>query len=173
MEDQYQYFKATAKYEHYFQLPYKFVLGSRTKLGAISGLGNKIKCTSNDLFTLGGVYETDADLRGYKSRTVGGHTSNPERGLTMFASTLELRYPLLDQQLYLGAFADVGNTWARVSDMDLGDLYKGIGVGVRVNIPMLGILGFDFAWGLDDLRSNWIDKKPHGFEVHILMNKGF
>jgi outer membrane protein insertion porin family len=57
--------------------------------------------------------------------------------------------------------------------MNLGDLYKGVGAGVRINVPMLGILGFDFAWGLDDLKKSWTNRKPNGFKFHFLMNKGF
>jgi outer membrane protein insertion porin family len=171
--DQFNYLKTTASYQHYFPLPLKLVLGSRTTAGVISGLGGTIKISYQDLFKLGGVYTSDAELRGYEESELGGFSSTPENGLTMFASTLELRYPLLDQQLYLGLFADVGNTWSSVSEMNLGDLYKGVGAGIRINVPMLGILGFDFAWGLDDLKKNWTDRKPNGFKFHFLMNKGF
>jgi outer membrane protein insertion porin family len=170
---QYNYLKTTAAYEHYFPLPLKFVLGSRTNVGIISGMGGTIKISRYDLFKLGGVYVTDAELRGYDDYQFGGMSTSPERGLSMFASTLELRYPILPQQLYLGLFADAGNTWSRVSEMNLGDLYKGVGAGVRINVPMLGILGFDFAWGLDDLKKTWTKRKPNGFKFHFLMNKGF
>jgi outer membrane protein insertion porin family len=171
--DQFNYLKTVASYQHYFPLPLKLVLGSRTTAGVISGLGGTVKISHQDLFRLGGVYSSDAELRGYEEYEFGGYSSNPERGLTMFSSTLELRYPLLDQQLYLGVFADVGNTWSGVSEMNLGDLYKGVGAGVRINVPMLGILGFDFAWGLDDLKKSWTNRKPNGFKFHFLMNKGF
>ncbi|MBN1604956.1 MAG: outer membrane protein assembly factor BamA [Chitinispirillaceae bacterium] len=170
---QFNYLKATASYQHYFPLPLKFVLGSRTTAGVISGLGGTVKISHQDLFRLGGVYTSDSELRGYEEGEFGGYSSTPQRGLTMFASTLELRYPLLDQQLYLGLFADVGNTWGSVSEMNLGDLYKGVGAGVRINVPMLGILGFDLGWGLDDVKNGWTKRKPKGFQFHFLMNKGF
>jgi outer membrane protein insertion porin family len=171
---EYNYLKTTAAYDYYFPLPLKFVLGSRTKAGVISGMGSTIKISRYDLFKLGGLYGTDAYLRGYDDYEFGGYSSSsPERGLTMFASTLELRYPILDQQLYLGLFADAGNTWSRVSEINLGDLYKSVGAGVRINVPMLGILGFDFAWGLDDVNKGWTKRKPAGFKFHFLMNQGF
>ena len=97
-----------------------------------------------------------------------------ENGLTLFATSLELRYPLLDQQLYLGVFADAGNTWSGLSRINFGDLYKSVGFGIRLNVPMLGIMGFDFGYGLDDPdRNKRFDKKPNGWEVHFLMNRGF
>jgi outer membrane protein insertion porin family len=168
----FSYFKGTASYEHYLSLPAKFVLGSRSKFGLITGLGNDIKISYNDLFKIGGVWG-DGDLRGYEDYAFGGWRNSPENGLAMFTSTLELRYPILDQQLYLGIFADVGNTWKGLSEIDLGNLYKGVGVGIRLNVPMLGIMGFDFGYGLDDPDRKWFDKKANGMEVHFLMNRGF
>jgi len=180
----YRYLKGTFGYEHYFPLPYKLVFGTRSKMGLISSLGSRtLRISQYDLFKLGGVYITDADLRGYKDAEFGGlsglSNSNardygrPENGLSMFATTLELRYPLLDQQLYLGLFADGGNTWASFSQMNPFDLYKSIGVGIRVNIPMLGLMGVDFGWGLDDPSPDGFTTKPHGFELGFIMNRGF
>lgn len=167
------YFKGTLGYEHYFPLPLKFVMGSRSKFGLITGLGsNNIEISRYDLFRIGGVYG-DGDLRGYDDYEFGGWYNSPENGLSMFTSTLELRYPILDQQIYLGAFADVGNTWSGLSSIDLGNLYTGVGFGLRINVPMLGIMGFDFAWGLDDPRGDVLDKEPNGFQFHFLMNRGF
>ncbi|NLG17704.1 MAG: outer membrane protein assembly factor BamA [Fibrobacter sp.] len=169
----FMYFKGTLGYEHYFPLPLKFVMGSRSKFGLITGLGsNDVEISRYDLFRIGGVYG-DGDLRGYDDYEFGGWYNSPENGLSMFTSTLELRYPVLDQQIYLGAFADVGNTWSGLSSINLGDLRTGVGFGLRINVPMLGIMGFDFAWGLDDPRGNVLDKEPNGFQFHFLMNRGF
>jgi outer membrane protein insertion porin family len=169
----FKYIKGIVAYEHYFPLPYKLVLGSNSKFGLIAPLGGgPIKISRYDLFKIGGVYG-DADLRGYKEYWFGGYYNRPELGISMFASTLELRYPLLEQQLYLGVFGDIGNTWPTLAMMDFSDLYKGVGFGLRLNIPMMGIMGFDFAWGLDDDTHAAFGGKPHGFELHFLMNRGF
>ena len=168
----FKFFKGTVGYEHYFQLPGKLVLGSRSKFGLITGLGSGIEISRLDLFRIGGVYG-DGDLRGYDEYEFGGWYNSPEKGLSMFTSTLELRYPILDQQIYLGVFADVGNTWSGLSEINFGDLYRGVGVGLRINVPMLGIMGFDFAWGLDDPRGRGLDGEPNGFQFHFLMNRGF
>lgn len=170
----FRFFKGNLSYEHYFPLVGKLVLGSRTNFGLITGLGDhNIKIGRAKLFNLGGVLTGDGDLRGYPDYEFGGWYNSPENGLSMFCTSLELRYPLLEQQLYLGLFADAGNTWSGLSKINLGDLYKSVGVGIRLNVPMLGIMGFDFGYGLDDPRRNWFDKKPNGWEVHFLMNRGF
>lgn len=171
----FKYLKGTISYDHYFPLPYKFVVGSRSKFGMIRGLGNKdVSISHYDLFKIGGVYG-DGDLRGYPEYEFGGwNTGNEATGLNMFTSTLELRYPVLDQQLYLAGFLDYGNTWKKVSDINLTDVYKGVGVGIRLNLPMLGIIGFDFGWGLDFPNEKDPFKKDHNeFNLSFLMNRGF
>jgi outer membrane protein insertion porin family len=168
----FRYLKGIVDYDHYFPLPLKLILGSRSKIGLIAPVDGPIKISRYDLFKIGGVYG-DADLRGYKEYWFGGYYNRPELGIAMFASTLELRYPVLEQQLYMGVFGDIGNTWPGLAMMDLADLYKGVGFGLRLNIPMMGIMGFDFAWGLDDDTHKRFGGKPHGFELHFLMNRGF
>ncbi len=174
----YRYLKGIVGYEHYFPLPFKLVFGTRSKFGQISPLGNETVISRYDLFKLGGVYYADADLRGYNDVEFGGLSSgrdagHPENGLSMFATTLELRYPLLDQQLYLGVFANGGNTWSGFSKVNPFDLYKSIGAGIRINIPMLGLMGVDFGYGLDDPTPDGFDSKPYGWKIDFMMNRGF
>ena len=54
----FRYFKGTVGYEHYFPLPLKLVLGSRSKFGLITSLGGNIEISRYDLFRVGGVYVT-------------------------------------------------------------------------------------------------------------------
>jgi len=169
----YQYLKGTASYEHYFKLPWKLVLGSETKFGAITGFGGGFTISPNDLFTAGGAYG-DAVVRGYPDWQFGGlRNGHNGDGVAMFSSSLHLRYPIIDQQMYLGVFADMGNTWSSVSKVDLSDLYKGVGAGLRINLPMIGIMGLDVGYGLDPVDKRGLDNAPHGFNWHFIMNKGF
>lgn len=176
----FHYLKNSVGYEHYFPLPFKFVFGTRAKAGQISALGGDIKISQFDLFKLGGLLYSDAELRGYDDVEFGGLSGRgsrdygrPENGLAMFATTLELRYPLLEQQLYLGLFADGGNCWPSLSEFNPLDLYKSIGVGLRINVPMLGLMGLDFGWGLDDPTPDGFKTKPSGFKLGFTMNRGF
>jgi outer membrane protein insertion porin family len=169
----FHYLKTMVSYEHYFALPFKLVMGSRTKLGNINKfIWKDINISNYDLFKVGGVFG-DGDLRGYEEYSFGGWTSNENTGLNMLTSTFELRYPLLDQQLYIGTFLDYGNTWAKLSEVNLKDVYKGVGVGVRLNVPMLGIMGFDFAWGLNHPTADPFKSEKNNFKFHFLMNRGF
>lgn len=169
----FKYFKGTLGYEHYLPLPFKFVASTRTKLGLIRGIGkNDITISRSDLFQTGGVYG-DADNRGYEEYYFGGWSNNPATGLHMLSSTLELRYPVLDQQLYIGGFFDYGNTWEKTSDINLKDMYKSIGVGIRLSVPMLGVMGIDFGWGLDHPSNDPFKGEKNKFNFNFLMNRGF
>jgi outer membrane protein insertion porin family len=169
----YKYFKGTVSYENYFRLPAKLVFGSEVKLGVITALGNEFRISRDHLFTGGGAYG-DAIIRGYSDWAFGGYRRwSVGDGVSMFAVNMSLRYPIIDQQVYLGAFADMGNTWPSISGIDLGDLYRGVGGGIRINLPMIGVMGVDVGYGLDPLDKSGIDNKPNGISWHIIMNKGF
>ena len=171
----YKYLKTQITYDWYFPLFWKFVLGTKSKFGLISPLGNmnEISISRYDVFSAGGVWITDGMLRGYPERTFGG-VYHPQNGLSLFTFSGEIRFPVLEQTLYLSAFSDMGNTWARLADVDLTDLYPGVGVGLRLDVPMLGLIGFDFGYGLrEPNNTNPIGYKPHGWEFHFQIGKGF
>jgi outer membrane protein insertion porin family len=169
----YKYLKGTVSYENYFRLPLKLVFGSDVKAGAITKLGDELVISGNDLFTGGGAYG-DAIIRGYPDWQFGGYRQrNQGNGISMFSTNLSLRYPIVDQTVYVGMFADMGNTWKQISEIDLGDLYRGVGGGVRINLPMIGLIGVDVGYGLDPVDKSGFNNKPSGFNWHIIMNKGF
>ncbi|MCL2218617.1 MAG: outer membrane protein assembly factor BamA [Chitinispirillia bacterium] len=169
----YHYLKGTVSYENYFRLPGKLVFGSEVKFGAITKLAGDIIISGNDLFTAGGAYG-DAVIRGYPDWAFGGYRNRSEGdGISMFSTNLSLRYPVIDQQIYLGVFVDMGNTWTTISGIDLGDLYRGVGGGLRINLPMIGVMGVDVGYGLDPIDRKAFGSKPHGYNWHIIMNKGF
>lgn len=69
--------------------------------------------------------------------------------------SLELRYPIsLNQSatIYALLFADAGNYWNRIGDYKPYDLARSAGLGVRVFLPMFGLLGFDYGFGFDKER---------------------
>ncbi len=69
--------------------------------------------------------------------------------------SMELRYPIsLNQSatIYALIFADAGNYWHSIREYKPYDLYKSVGAGVRVFLPMFGLLGFDYGFGVDKAR---------------------
>ena len=104
-----------------------------------------------------------------------GGRNHPWEGKSMLTLSSELRFPLLEQTLYLSAFADMGNTWGSLQEMNIIDLYPGVGFGVRLLIPMLGLMGFDFGYGLKNPEhDNRFEVKPRPqITFHFQMGKGF
>ncbi len=162
----YNYVKTTVSYDWYQPLFWKFVLGTKSKLGVITSFNDKTKLGYNDLFQVGGVYY-DGVVRGYNEADLG-------TDLTMMTLSSEVRFPLIDQQLYLGGFFDMGRSWNQLSEINFSEMYAGTGFGFRLMLPMIGLLGFDFAWALDDKRLNIGDSAPDAeFKGHFIMNRGF
>ena len=162
----YSFVKGIMSYEWYMPLFWKFVLGTKVKFGTIGSFSERPILGYNDLFQVGGVYY-DGVVRGYDEGEVSVN-------LNMATASTEVRFPIIDQQFYLGTFFDMGNGWRRFSQIDLGDMRRGVGFGFRLMLPMVGLLGFDFAWGLDDPYARFLyDGRRPKFNLHFIMNRGF
>lgn len=140
----------------YFPLFWKFGIMCRTRLGYITGFSNADTISIYDRFYPGG---TGPDgIRGYGDRSIGPREAGYSIGgkaLSIFSLEYKLR---LSPQLSILAFGDAGNTWNSINQFSLSDLKRGAGVGVRLEIPMLGLIGFDLGYGFDRERPGW---EPH------------
>jgi outer membrane protein insertion porin family len=68
-----------------------------------------------------------------------------------------LRYPLLlegQTNVWALAFLEAGNCWSEFKEFNPFDLKRSAGVGVRVFLPMFGLLGVDWGWGFDPIRGD-------------------
>ena len=66
----------------------------------------------------------------------------------------ELRYPLStnpNATIYTMAFLEAGNTWETGDGFDPFDVYRSGGIGMRIFLPMFGLLGLDYGWRFDDV----------------------
>jgi len=149
-----RFFKESLELRNYARLHKPLTLMLRGKAGFLAG-GS---VPDYERFRLGGT--TSDYLRGYPDYYVvprANITKDPltgkviERypgGRTMLVFTTELQFPIADPLRGL-VFFDAGNTWNSTRDLDLGDLRKAAGVGVRMEIPALGRVGFDVGYGFD------------------------
>jgi len=95
-------------------------------------------------------------LRGYPWRSVSPVVNGKKVGGRMFGIiTFEERYRI-SETMYILGFVDIGDAWLKMSDIDLWNSRKGVGVGIRMEVPMLGIIGLDIGYGL--ARHQWM---PH------------
>jgi outer membrane protein insertion porin family len=160
--------------EWYFNLFDKLVLMSGFKTGFLGYYNKDIGAPPFERFVLGGdgfanqqVGITGRDLlalRGYevaevKARTAeeylepGQETINARGDGTVFAKyTMELRYPVSlnpNSTIYAHAFLQAGNTWNGLKEFNPFDVKRAGGLGVRIFLPMFGMLGFDYGIGFD------------------------
>ncbi|MFQ5674941.1 MAG: BamA/TamA family outer membrane protein, partial [bacterium] len=142
----------------------KFVLLNSFQAGYMEGFGDDIQnIPFLELFFMGGEgLSRSIPLRGYDDPLSG--VVNQTGGKVMFKYTTEMRFPIAPNPTIFGlAFAEAGNTWPELSQTDLSNLRRSMGIGVRIFMPMLGIIGFDYAYGFDAInpdgtKGSW---KPH------------
>jgi len=96
----------------------------------------------------------------------------------MLKYSLEFRLSLSENPtIYALSFFDMGNVWSSFDIVDPFDLKRSAGIGVRVFIPMLGMLGYDVGYGFDatdyDTYYNNGIVKPHGWDYHLIFGMPF
>jgi len=134
---------------------WKFFLTLRARMGTIAGFGGETP-PPYELFQLGGT--GFYGIRGYGENEINAVDGfETVGGKTMLILSAEYRFRIIDQ-LQLAVFTDAGNAWEGWADMDLSSLNRGAGVGIRVEVPMLGIMGLDYAYGFDGPEPGW---EPH------------
>ena len=99
-------------------------------------------------------------LRGYEDYSLTPKKLTPysQAGLSYAGNvydkfTVELRYPVILQPqstIFVLAFLEGGNCWSDIREFNPFQIKRSAGVGVRIFLPMIGLLGVDWGWGFDD-----------------------
>ncbi len=146
----------------------KFTLALRSRVAVLSGLeGHDVP--NDELFRPGGVFVYS--VRGYDEFEivpVGNELFVGGQALSLFSS--ELRYPF-SPSVHGALFFDAGNTWNTLSGADPTDLRKGAGLGIRIQVPMIGLLGLDYAYGFD--RVNSLGQRNPSWNFHFRFGNFF
>jgi len=149
-----RYYKETIENRTYSRMTGPFVLMLREKAGFLGGP----VVPDYERFRLGGT--TSDFLRGYpdyyvvpranitRDPVTGDVLDRYPGGKLMLILASEIQFPIADPLRGL-LFFEGGNTWNSTRDFDLGDLRKSAGAGLRIEIPALGRVGFDFGYGFD------------------------
>ena len=154
------------------------VLMTRVEFG-ILGHYNKYKRSPFETFYMGGdgmsgytsTYATETiGLRGYDN---GSITQWQRYGYAYDRLTLELRYPLMlgnSANIYALTFLEGGNAWNNIRKFNPLDMKRSAGVGVRIILPMVGLLGIDWAYGFDKVNGT---KQYSGSQFHFVLGQEF
>jgi len=166
------YHKHSLSYNGYHPMFWKFVVHTNTEFGYMDGFSSASRIPYLELFFIGGAgLSRSIPLRGYDDPLSGGGTF-AEGGRTLLKQSLEIRLPFISNPTAFGlVFAEAGNIWSNLSDTDPFDLRRSVGVGVRVFMPMIGMLGFDYAYGFDNYDS--LGRRYGGWKPHFVFGRGF
>jgi outer membrane protein insertion porin family len=136
-------------------MPLGFVLFTKNTFGLLAKISDKSIILFGEYFYLGGSGLGFAEsLRGYDDGQVGplSATGSPLGGRTMFKSGLELRFPISPNPTIFGLFfAEGGNAWETLAETDPFSMRRSVGAGLRLFMPMIGIIGIDFGYGFDHI----------------------
>jgi outer membrane protein insertion porin family len=147
----------------YTKLAGNLVLSVRTKFGFLGSYNKKIGIPPFERFYLGGDglsgFSLDGReliaLRGYQNNSLTPRNDNGYTGGAIFDKfTVELRYPISLNPMatvYVLGFAEAGNAWENFKKFNPFDVYRSAGIGVRVYLPMFGMLGLDWGYGFDNI----------------------
>ncbi|MCB0752075.1 MAG: outer membrane protein assembly factor BamA [Ignavibacteriae bacterium] len=171
------YYKMEFKADWYRRLfnSNRLTFYSSVDLGYIHELVKGTQIQPFEFFYMGGngLVIATTPLRGYADRSVG-----PEKlgvtigGRVKVKYTAEIRAALTlePMPIYFLVFAEAGNTFENLPTADLFDLRKSAGVGARILINPIGLIGFDYGYGFDRKAVDGEDPK---WEFHFQFGKGF
>ena len=157
------------------------VLMSRIEYGFL-GHYNKNKRSPFETFYMGGdgmsgyssTYATETiGLRGYENGSIAGNNGYNSYGYAYSRLAMELRYPFLlepTSTIYGLAFVEAGNAWQNLKDFSPFDLKRSAGVGVRIFLPMIGMMGIDWAYGFDKVNGQ---RTAGGSNFHFIIGQEF
>ncbi len=179
-----EYYKVELKSQTFTPLTadQKLVLMTRMEYGFL-GYYNKNRRSPFERYYVGGDgmtgYSSTYATTAVKVRGYGNGSLTPEDPITgrdagniYTRLSIELRYPLMLQTsttIYALAFADAGNCWTDFKDFSPFDLKRSLGLGVRIFLPMLGLIGVDWGYGFDTPY----DVGEGGHNFHFVIGQEF
>lgn len=152
----------------YSKIIENLVLYSKVNFGLLASYNKNIPISPFERFYMGGSGLTGFNIDGREIIPLRGYTEANQSnvvykgdglngGVGAIKYTMEMRYPIsLEQQatIYALAFAEAGNTFSSLRQFDPFDVKRTAGMGIRLFLPMLGMLGFDYGFPFDAANRN-------------------
>jgi len=172
-----EFYKWTFKASWFTSIWKDLILNAKAEYGFVGYYNSDIGPSPFEGYEIGGdgmgfyTYgQTMIGLRGYENGAL-----TPDNGANMYSKyALELRYPISLSQsatIYGLIFTEAGNGWNSFKNFNPFGLYRSAGVGVRIFLPMLGLLGVDWGYGFDDAPGAPVG--PNGSKFHFVLGQQF
>jgi len=174
-----EYYKWKYKSSWYSAFTDKLVLATKIEMGLLGAYNNNLGVAPFERFYVGGdglsgmgmVYDGREliSLRGYSNNSVSSQT-----GATIYNKyTSELRYALSlnpSSTMYALGFLEAGNAWDNFDNFNPFAVKRSAGFGVRIMLPMIGMMGLDYGWGLDEIPGK---SDANGGQFHFSIGQQF
>jgi outer membrane protein insertion porin family len=174
-----EYYKWKYKSSWYSAFTDKLVLATKIEMGLLGAYNNSLGVAPFERFYVGGdglsgmgmVYDGREliSLRGYSNNSI-----SPQTGATIYNKyTSELRYALSlnpSSTMYALGFLEAGNAWDNFDNFNPFAVKRSAGFGVRIMLPMIGMMGLDYGWGLDDIPGR---SDANGGQFHFSIGQQF
>lgn len=173
------YYKLDLKAEWYKPLfkSKRFVLYSSAELGYIGELVDNTPIQPFEYYYMGGsgLIIATTPLRGYDDRSLGSVDAASSsvigsRVMTKFTTEFRVALAMEPIPIYLLAFAEAGNVFENLKTTNFFDLKRSVGVGARILLNPIGLIGFDYGYGFD--RKS-VDGQAPQWMFHFQFGKGF
>ncbi|MDO5572179.1 MAG: outer membrane protein assembly factor BamA [Bacteroidales bacterium] len=157
------------------------VLMTRADMGFL-GYYNKYKRSPFESYYMGGdgmsgyssTYITETiPLRGYENGSITNNYTGYNVATSYARFVAELRFPFMLQPsstIYGTAFVEAGNAWTSIKNFNPFSLKRSAGVGVRIFLPMIGMMGIDWAYGFDPVFGS---RDSSGSNFHFVIGQEF
>jgi outer membrane protein insertion porin family len=173
-----EYHKWTFKGSFYTKIIGDLVLMTRAQFGYLGYYNRKWGYSPFEGFIVGGdgmsgynTYGSEViSLRGYENYSLTPYIDGAYAGNLYDKFTVELRYPIIMQPqstIYALAFLEGGNCWSDIRDFNPFQIKRSAGIGLRVLLPIVGMLGIDWGYGFDTESGS---EKGH---FHFLIGQQF
>ena len=174
-----EYYKWKFKSSWFSAFSEKLVLNTRVEMGLLGAYNNNLGVAPFERFYVGGDgmsgmgYQFDGreliSLRGYSNNSI-----SPQTGATIYSKyTTELRYAISlnpSSTVYALAFLEAGNARDSFDNYNPFQVKRSAGFGVRLMLPMIGMMGLDYGWGLDDIVGR---PDANGGQFHFSIGQQF
>ena len=172
-----EYYKWKFTGDYYAQIAKNFVIKSYSEFGFLGSYNKDYGLPPFERYYLGGDGLQNFVLDGREVIGLRGYTNfslTPDGGGALYNKfTTELRYllsPNPQAQIFVLAFAEAGNNYDNFADYRPFELKRSNGVGLRIFMPMFGLLGVDLAYGYDNLPGT---SGPSGWQTHFVLGQQF
>ena len=174
-----EFYKFNFKSVWYSAFTDKLVLATRTQFGLLGAYNQDKGITPFERFYVGGDGLSGVGMMndGRELIALRGYSNNslsPQTGATVFSKyTAELRYALSlnpSSTMYMLGFVEAGDAWENFNNFNPFIVKRTAGIGLRIMLPMVGMMGLDYGWGLDDVVGN---PNANGGQFHFSMGQTF